>query len=54
MDVLRVAGPNPNDRSMLYDFIVSEIEDIEHRYPKKCRFNKASPVKAKSTIVEFY
>ena len=53
MDVFLVAGPNLNDRSMLYDFIVSEIETIEHRYPEKRRLNKASPVKAKSTIVEF-
>ena len=51
MDVLHV-GPNQTDRSMLYDFIVSEIEDIELRYPEKRRFNKTCVVKAKATITK--
>ena len=53
MDVLRVAGPNPNDRSMLYDFIVSEIEDVEHRYPERLGPIKRALLRQKAQLLSF-
>ena len=53
MDVLRVAGPNPNDRSILYDFIVSEIEDVEHRYPERLGPIKRALLRQKAQLLSF-
>ena len=53
MDVLRIEGPDYQERSMLYDFIVEEIGAIEHHYPEKISKIRCTLIKQKPVLLNF-
>jgi len=53
MDVLRIAGPDYEERSYLYDFIVDSISEIEQLYPERLGKAKRALIKQKHQLLSF-